>query len=822
MGNKSSVSKGIKDNTPKTSTKSSIPSISDKKTNINNMIEFDLSIFKDETDECTDFVKCTVIRRLFASLKYYAMLDITNNVKQQDVFADFINKVYSQQLLSDYTHLITEHSQDLEGIHASIINNKMFGECNIKRCLFTSRHQSERDIDGKKKHTLDPVLSFYKETMDSLHFYLFHCFDAGLRTKKPDNNNDEEEAKGDRYFDAEFNRIHRIVSEKRDITKRFNRFKTNNAKFSIITAPDNNDDDGNSTTFLDEIYKYLSAVGVKKNAIKNLRYFVSDEQYETESIEYDVLNGHDDENNNGNIEQYVSTKHCIVSIKEFIKASKISSSSFSIGLRFYYWDYYKSLKELPDDEQDPLTNIDHSGYEIADLYISPKYGSFKEEIANYKDIDFKQYEEEIKVKAKSYQNTPIVEATKAAVGWGTANEALHYGIPGSAVLGFPNLVSLIMYTDYTALSSTFSSTFRKKSPFETLKSIKTRNADYYWFSKTLRETVEIFGQCSLGDYDTKSRKAVNQLLGSFYCGMSFVMNMPEINIFLCSPTSTSKQIEVGIKFSGDEGIVIQLDNPEIRQYCFLRGFNCSWISRYKEEDERLFFGGHRRIKIESIRIRNTKQIWQNYETFIFSLFYLDSLLTGAEISRQDTWKISDDDVIIISNLLNNILGKPTTETFDEYIYSTFQCFCQHKKQIILDLFQLDRYADKRMTDLIMNSLDKRDPYKEKKRDNGDLSNMFHKELLGIFKNIKSLIIITTSSRGVASYSLSLLSLIDSISFLDKVIIKAVSYGWSNWIYSLWSSSSETIKREYDAKGYTISMKEIRGRQEYWFMINKKN
>jgi len=55
-------------------------------------------------------------------------------------------------------------------------------------------------------------------------------------------------------------------------------------------------------------------------------------------------------------------------------------------------------------------------------------------------------------------------------------EGLHYDIADDQVLGFNNLVSLIMYTDYTALSSTFSSTFRKKSPFETLKSISSSSS----------------------------------------------------------------------------------------------------------------------------------------------------------------------------------------------------------------------------------------------------------------------------------------------------------------------------------------------------------
>ena len=566
------------------------------------MTEFDLSIFKHQNDECTNCIKCTPINRLLSALKYYSMLDIVNNTKHQDIFNDFINNIYGQQLINDYIHLINEHAQDLEEIHSSIINNKMFSKCNIKTCHFTSRHESEKDNDGNKKNALDPVLDFYKQTMDGLHFYLFHCFDAGLRTKKADNNDndtDDEEGKGDKYFDVEFNRINKMISERKHITNSFGRFKSN--KFNIITTPHNNDNDGNSTTFLDEMYSHLASVGVPNNYIKKLKYFIMNQQYETDSLQYDVLND-DDDDNNGNIEQYISNKRCIGSIKEFIKATKsyylciyflnlfiffflykysVSSSSFSIGLRFYYWDYYKSIKELADDQQDHTTNTAHSGYNIDALYVPPKYGSFKEEIGNYKDIDFKQYEA-VKIKATKYENTPIVKATKAAVADWVGNIALHYDISDGDRLGFPNLISLIMYTDYTDLSSNFSSTFRKKSPFETLQGIKKRNADYYWFSKTLRETVEIFGQCSTGFGN-------GVLTGSFFCGMSFVMNIPEFNIFLCSPTSTSKQIEVAIKFSGDQGIVIQLDNPQISQYGWLRGFNCSWVSRYKEEDERYSF-----------------------------------------------------------------------------------------------------------------------------------------------------------------------------------------------------------------------------------------
>lgn len=151
-------------------------------------------------------------------------------------------------------------------------------------------------------------------------------------------------------------------------------------------------------------------------------------------------------------------------------------------------------------------------------------------------------------------------------------------------LEMEHLISLILYTDFTELSADFTSTFRKKHPFEQLNDIKKRNREYWWLSKLLRETVEFFGDCR-DDWSNGDIK------GPFYTGMSVVLNMPHFMIRLCSPTSTSKQIEVAIKFGGEQGMVIELnsvDHQGIDEFNanYVRTFNCSWISRFKEEDER--------------------------------------------------------------------------------------------------------------------------------------------------------------------------------------------------------------------------------------------
>ena len=144
------------------------------------------------------------------------------------------------------------------------------------------------------------------------------------------------------------------------------------------------------------------------------------------------------------------------------------------------------------------------------------------------------------------------------------------------VLSFDRLISIILYTDYTDLSSSFSSTFRKSTVFEPRQATKQRHKKYYWLSKLLRETVSIYG---------KRNSFGEGLLGPFYCGMSTVMTMPEFAIKLLSPTSTSVHIEVAMKFSGEEGCIIEFNN-EGGMATKVKGLDVSWLSRYKEEDER--------------------------------------------------------------------------------------------------------------------------------------------------------------------------------------------------------------------------------------------
>ena len=219
----------------------------------------------------------------------------------------------------------------------------------------------------------------------------------------------------------------------------------------------------------------------------------------------------------------------------------------------------------------------HSRYKPSDLYIEQKYQSLKEEMLEYDHLNHEQIEEELIPKAKEYCKTNYTKSIKAKGDKSLHRIPPHYGIVAGSCISLQHVISVILYTDYTDLSKDFSTTFRKIQQYEIFESVKQRNQKYWWMSKLLRETVEIFGDNSYEE----------TLTGPFYSGLSVVINVSNFFPRLSGPTSTSTHLEVAIKFGGDAGLVLQLNNPVTNVNCQkLRGFDCSIFSRYKDEEER--------------------------------------------------------------------------------------------------------------------------------------------------------------------------------------------------------------------------------------------
>ena len=201
----------------------------------------DLSVFTNahNTINCnktTNIINgCQALVRLVSALKYCSKFDVTQNENDQNIFINFMSTVYTN-FLNDYIHLIDTHSDQLQQIHEALRSDDTFINCNIDSCNYTSRHyRRERDQENNIKID-NALLNFYISNIDSLHFYLLHLYDFGLRIKIDKNTQNIEQKDDQTYtddtFDAAFAKICKTINQRRSITSSFDRFKST-TKFSI-------------------------------------------------------------------------------------------------------------------------------------------------------------------------------------------------------------------------------------------------------------------------------------------------------------------------------------------------------------------------------------------------------------------------------------------------------------------------------------------------------------------------------------------------------------------------------------------------------------
>ena len=202
--------------------------------------------------------------------------------------------------------------------------------------------------------------------------------------------------------------------------------------------------------------------------------------------------------------------------------------SFSIGFIFYYWKAYSSDVAALGIKQKTDNINDLSGYTPQELYVPKKYSSLKEELL-HNDIcrlSTAQFDD-VLVKSREYISCGKTRSIQS-VG-GSFLQTLKYGVKPNQALPLTHLLSVVLYCDWTELCTAFSGTFRRKKSSESRASVKKRNAEFWSWSRLLRETVECYGQNGRGYANSHPLP----ITGPFYCGMSFMMTLPQFNMRLC-------------------------------------------------------------------------------------------------------------------------------------------------------------------------------------------------------------------------------------------------------------------------------------------------
>ena len=449
------------------------------------------------------------------------------------------------------------------------------------------------------------------------------------------------------------------------------------------------------------------------------------------------------------------------------------SKSFSTGQIFGYWPSWKN-----DTKQSSTRDL-FNGSNITQCYVPPSYTTLKDEITNSSFVSVKEWNIHHS-KAQRYKNTIKVKSLRCA----TERLGEEYGIRYRANISLDHLLCVILYCDTNELQADFASTFRKKSPFETLDEIKHRHSKYHHFAKGLIEAIHVYG----------IERVVNTEQGPFYCGLNCILSIGEFAVYLKSPTSTSVDIEIAIRFATEDGIILQLNN-DTEKARDQKMFDCSWISAYPEENERLFIGydGMNKLRIQSVTIMQTNM---KYEQFSHAMWVFDCICSGESIKRNNS-DIKKSDISTLSLLINNKIGNDTTNDIDEYILQCFDLYILNKINITLSISEIyDCIYRKNELSLpvLLNDLqlpEERESFTTYATRWG--LSPFHSNIFKLFKNAKHIEI-----NMVENYEFTLLSLLSvtesgsrdigykitakSVSWLKQAVTSSVilSYGKKKW------------------------------------------
>lgn len=486
-----------------------------------------------------------------------------------------------------------------------------------------------------------------------------------------------------------------------------------------------------------------------KHVSSKMCQYIKTEEFDTESVMEDVLSETKGQSNIFVADD--SSLSAINVVKAFVKSIKryrnVSNKSFSTGIPFKYWLYYRKQAELH-----PKKLVD-ARYHCSDLVVSPHYGSLKEELLQSNLVDAGPFKDSIIEKGGRFIQSHRCRRMKSD------RDEYNFGIPNRSPLSVRHVQAVIAYCDFTEFCSAFSSSFRRRAPSEDIMSVNKRNSSFYFVSKYLREAVLCYG-CKGWDGAPNGNEP-----GPFWSGISYVSHIPEFAIALQGPTSTSKERVVAWRFAGMDGMVIRLNNVK-EPGCDEAFLDVSWISCHLEENERIFFGFGKSLELGTIIVVETHK---NYSKIMRALYKFDQVLCGN--AMKDT--VSSKEVDIIDDCMKHILEPEATQLQnDQFVLDTFYAWTLKKTRISLSLYSMQHYiANQNFVGLLMH------PISSNLNDGIRNKNMFKPRLLALFPDLCEIKISAGIYNVDADALLSILVQMPSDSLLKTVVIE----GRGEWL-----------------------------------------
>ena len=413
---------------------------------------------------------------------------------------------------------------------------------------------------------------------------------------------------------------------------------------------------------------------------------------------------------------------------------------FSTGFTFLY----DKAHEVTPEDTVPHSWFNHTDeeYQRAPIRfrVRPRFESMKEEVVGGGHLTQGHWHKLVLLKAQKYMKSKKVRnITAVRVSY------MSGGPREGDQITQQHLIAVILYCDFSALCTAFSATYRRDGVFESVESVVERHSHFWWLGRFLKEIVHYFGT----DGEPENERCER---GPFFCGVNCVLTVNLGALRLYGPCSTSTNREVAFNCAKSNGIILKVNNDGTHYSPRTRFFDCSWISNYFEEAERLFMAEKYPLRIVSVVIMRSAK---NYRNMFRPFFFLKTLLSGWRMSGP--LQVQAQDCAFLEQLLSP--KSNAIDEFDPYLRNTVELFLISTRVFTINLWCIDE-MNSDLSSLILERLQRDIEYKEVIGNPG--INRVTPSVFCNFDEIEKLVIHSTSRRGKFSYPFNIAALISEL------------------------------------------------------------
>eukprot|EP01083_Nonionella_stella_P079704 218807_1 len=136
----------------------------------------DIECFVHKMNSREKFIEnCGFLKRLITAIVQYKQLQ-----RQNESSEAFFDSNVCAHVLDDYIHLVRTHDDQMQEIYSELMRDESANvlKCKDKKCRIRNRRNMRLRDDRKARRK---GTGFYLQLFDTIHCYLLHLFDSGLR-----------------------------------------------------------------------------------------------------------------------------------------------------------------------------------------------------------------------------------------------------------------------------------------------------------------------------------------------------------------------------------------------------------------------------------------------------------------------------------------------------------------------------------------------------------------------------------------------------------------------------------------------------------------